>query len=86
MSNPELKRGEWQPIETAPPDNSDVLLYSKSGDMLVGHFMPGGHCVEDHPPIARGWYFWNGGMFDRLSEPTHWMPLPDPPAKEPANA
>jgi len=50
--------------------------------MLVGHYMPGGHCIEDHPAIDRGWYFWNGRMFDLASVPTHWMPLPPLPALE----
>jgi hypothetical protein len=78
---------EWQPIETAPRDGREVLLTVKyragiAGCMLVGHFMQGGHCIDDHPPIGRGWYFWNGHMFDKASEPTHWMPLPPHVAPE----
>jgi hypothetical protein len=75
-----MSMGEWQPIETAPK-KGEVLLKVKlragvPGKCLVGHWMPGGHCIEDHPPIDAGWYFWNGGMFDRAAEPTHWAPLP----------
>lgn len=71
----------WQPIETAPKDGSEVLLRVKlragiADGRLVGHYIQGGHCIEDHPPVDRGWYFWNGCMFDQASEPTHWMPLP----------
>ncbi len=73
---------EWQSIETAPMDGTEVILQVKrragaSGCCLVGHFMVGGHCIEDHPPIERGWYFWNGCMFDKVSEPTAWMPIPN---------
>jgi len=73
--------GEWQPIETAPK-KGEVLLKVKlragvPGKCLVGHWMSGGHCIEDHPPIDAGWYFWNGGMFDRAAEPTHWAQLPN---------
>ena len=75
---------DWRTIETAPKNGTEVLLRVKMragirGGYLVGHHMPGGHCIEDHPPIAAGWYFWNGRMFDEASEPTHWMPLPAPP-------
>jgi hypothetical protein len=71
----------WQPMETAPKDGREVILAVKvragmPGKCLVGHWMPGGHCVEDHPAIERGWYFWNGLLFDGPAEPTHWMPLP----------
>jgi hypothetical protein len=73
---------DWRPIATAPKDGREVLLRVKmragiSGKCLVGHWMPGGHCIEDHPPIAEGWYFWNGCFFDVASEPTHWTPLPE---------
>lgn len=71
----------WQPIETAPKDGTEVLLLVKRragipGKMLVGHYMRGGHCIEDHPAIDPGWYFWNGRMFDAAAEPLSWMPLP----------
>lgn len=78
----------WQPIATAPLDGREVILAVKSRagirhGVLVGHFMEGGHCIEDHPAIERGWYFWNGCMFDRASAPTHWMPLPPHPEWKP---
>lgn len=73
---------DWQPIETAPKDGTEVLLLVERragvpGKMLVGHYQPGGHCIEDHPPIDQGWYFWNGRMFDLASKPTHWASLPE---------
>lgn len=72
----------WRPMETAPRDGTEVILKvalraGVRGKMLVGHYMRGGHCIEDHPPIDAGWYFWNGRMFDEASHPLEWMPLPD---------
>lgn len=78
---------KWQPIETAPKDGREVLLAVSlragiSGKSLVGHYMEGGHCIEDHPPIDAGWYFWNGHQFDRAAKPTHWMALPATPGAD----
>ncbi len=78
---------EWQDMKTAPKDGREVLLLVKRRvgihpkRMLVGHWQPGGHCIEDHPPIETGWYFFNGTRFDLASEPMRWMPLPDPPSE-----
>ena len=74
----------WEKMDTAPKDGREViLLVSKRAGIphrtLVGHWMGGGHCIEDHPPISAGWYFWNGNSFDKASEPLLWMPLPDLP-------
>lgn len=71
----------WQPIDTAPRDGRELLLRVKyragiPGKCLVGHYMQGGFCIEDHPPIDAGWYFWNGLMFDKAAEPIAWIPLP----------
>jgi hypothetical protein len=73
---------DFRPMDCAPLDGKEVLLKVESragipGKMLVGHYMPGGHCIEDHPPIDRGWYFWNGCSFDLASKPIAWMPLPE---------
>lgn len=69
------------PMDSAPLDGTEVVLRVKAragcrGKYLVGHYMPGGHCIDDHPPIAPGWYFWNGCEFDYAAEPEGWMPLP----------
>ena len=71
----------WQPMDSAPRDGTEVLLQVEwragiPGKHLAGHYMPGGHCIEDHPAIDEGWYFWTGGMFDLASRPIAWMPIP----------
>ena len=71
---------DWQPTTTAPKDGREVaLLVRRAGALggIVGHWLPGGHCIEDHPPIAAAWYFWNGAAFDHAPEPLGWAPLPE---------
>jgi len=79
-----LRAVEWRSIETAPKDGTNVLICCTKPHigtrMVVAHYMPGGHCIEDHPPIDEGWYYNRGSMFDLFVYPTHWMPLPEPPA------
>lgn len=59
-----------------------MLVYTRNRAGLPGtvvaHYMPGGHCIEDHPPIDRGWYYWTGSIMD-ITPATHWMPLPPAP-------
>ncbi len=72
---------EWQPIETAPKDGTIVL------------FWPDFDAEDARPPhrrkdqknryIKMGWTSGNGDYWSPemqlLNEPTHWMPLPEPP-------
>ena len=55
---------EWRPIETAPVGKS-ILIYG-SGGVLFGYLdLQGNWRARHHGPIK--------------SEPSHWMPLPEPP-------
>lgn len=62
----------WQPIETAPRDGTMVLLWHRNADGATAGWM-------------LGWFDqfheWEN-MCGGLLEPTHWMPLPDPPQIE----
>lgn len=83
-ASPQPREGEWRTDFENAKDGREVLLAVKMragipNCRFVGHWMPGGHCIDDHPPIDACWYFWNGCMFDKASEPTGWMPLPAPP-------
>lgn len=64
----------WQPIDTAPKDGEEILLY----------------CPGNHPLQLMGFFSSDaGGRWEHCSEslyyeeqeifPTHWMPLPDAP-------
>ena len=68
---------KWQPIATAPRDETSVLLFYPANP--VGDFSMGG--------VIEGWYFSSPKEIDdgwetivgSIGEPTHWMPLPELP-------
>lgn len=77
---------DWQPIETAPKDGSNILLWTVwDGDEIspepfsevqLGHWSEGNDLPEGH--VFHRHSEW---ITERIGEPTHWMPLPLPPAK-----
>jgi uncharacterized protein DUF551 len=75
----------WQPIETAPKDGTVLLLYGGEDDNA-------GHVGEKYQTFCRSPCrgMWDGNEWlMALAEagyvgvcrnnPTHWMPLPEPP-------
>lgn len=71
----------WQPIETAPKDETVVLLWCpQSWDT---DFVRVGWWFEaESPHEDSGWYDDEAAshpLTDLYGEPTHWMPLPEPP-------
>jgi Protein of unknown function (DUF551) len=58
---------EWQPIETAPRDGTEILLFARG----------------QHDDVYRGVGQWsehsNSWFWSFAIRPTHWMPLPEPP-------
>jgi hypothetical protein len=66
---------QWQPIETAPKDGTEVLAVYKSI-----HSSWYGVAVWGEPKRGSGKWFW-----DYAPQPTHWMHLPPPPALKEKN-
>lgn len=69
---------KWQPIETAPRDGENILLWSPVWEMSFG--------------VQIGYWDerWNfAEMFldpdDDEGQPTHWLSLPTPPQTEGSN-
>jgi len=69
-----MNNNEWQPIETAPKDGTNILVFENDNEsdaevMIANYYGGNGH--------------WSISWDDRGIEinPTHWMPLPKPPTK-----
>ena len=73
---------EWQPIETAPKDGTTILLYRPDA-LPWGRVTPGKWEEQKYhkrpAPFWEIWYKIGGAYESRTWEPTHWMPLPEPP-------
>jgi hypothetical protein len=75
---------DWQPIETAPKDGRQVLLFSPGSipEVVVGKW----ETYEGDPGEA-WWAYAETALSDLFGEvdpePSHWMPLPPPPANRP---
>jgi hypothetical protein len=78
----------WQPIETAPKDGTEVLLYAP-GRLTYGawakpsqtpriKYAPGFAPEPEWEEFEPYWASWDGGFTDE-APPTHWQPLPPPP-------
>ena len=67
----EMVMSKWQSIETAPRDGSVLWLYQREGSP---------HMYEGwwHKDLLDGTEYWQDDA-DSEPNPTHWMPLPDPP-------
>jgi hypothetical protein len=68
---------DWQPIETAPRDDSEVLVWAgPRGDseqrVWTAVIASSGQC-SSAPYLMDEYYM-------EILVATHWMPLPEPPA------
>ena len=64
----EKRVGEWQPIETAPTDGTWILLFYNIA------------CVPQMTFWSRMHQDWAHRKEMGNNAPTHWQPLPEPPA------
>ncbi len=70
--------GEWQDIATAPKDGTEILVWD--GGFQYVAWIGDTHAA---PSGDKDWVFGApGGDYDEfpIVEPTHWTPLPPPPA------
>jgi hypothetical protein len=77
----------WQPIETAPRDGTAVVGWTGYGCSILA-WVDDQPCSSDDPGMAAGWLARDGEAcpacpalgVEAQGQPTHWMPLPAPPA------
>lgn len=74
-----LQMNEWQPIDTAPKDGGDLLLYCPLRGVVRGswnicryHTTPKPYWTHDREQLY-------GVRETRSDQPSHWMPLPKAP-------
>lgn len=75
---------EWQPIEIAPKDQR-ILLYrpttvSNWAKIVIGQYEDDEYAVRPKPFWSHDLESLTGKKEARANHPTHWMPLPEPPA------
>ncbi len=75
---PQYTRGQWMPIDSAPLDGTTIIIFdSYSDDKGIDGY---GVCTARWDYSLKWWI-----MHQRYSNvislinPTHWMPLPEPP-------
>lgn len=66
-------RMKWQPIETAPRDGTNVLLWT--GDIYLAHE------IASWDWRIEKWVTPDETLEIGSQVPTHWLPLPEPPVK-----
>lgn len=69
---------DWQPIESAPQSGEILLYAAETGEQFVAFWGAEPEGGDQQWVFARG----NGISFI-VRDPTHWQPLPEPPAKDP---
>lgn len=68
---------DWQPISTAPKDGTHVVIYApRRSDGKPRRSRRG--CMANVAHFESGWG-WSTSPGEYQVQPTHWMPLPDPP-------
>lgn len=74
---------EWQPIDTAPRVESGMILLFRPSAYQWGKIAPGVFNPDKYAKRPRPYWEMRlkiGGIIEsRRWEPTHWMPLPEPP-------
>jgi hypothetical protein len=83
---------EWQPIETAPKDGTEVLGWREDCGVLLIRWTSCSELmadpeieqsgIDDAVLFAEDWFYadiMQGGRMEGSETPTYWMPLPDAP-------
>jgi len=77
---------DWQPIETAPKDGTEILGYGPWAGECGGVHAGAEVCTiqwKNGHTDYRGyeWEVTHSDMYGVWQAPTHWMPMPSPPGE-----
>lgn len=77
---------KWQPIETAPKDGTEILVYKNVATVDIIHIASWVNQDEwmHETECGDGWWSYTENsvsqrMLEGYKYPTHWMPLPPLP-------
>ena len=70
---------EWQPIETAPRDGTEII--ARMGTATPPYCESMYFVPFDDDESDGMWHWTQDGDAPAINKPTHWMPLPSPPAR-----
>jgi hypothetical protein len=73
--------GAWQPIETAPRDGTQVLVYTNLGNPATAE----GVRLAEYAFTENDEEWWQMDDGRYVVRPSHWMPLPDSPTQDAAH-
>ena len=74
---------EWQPIETAPKDGTQIDLWSSKGFRVCDVVWDTISYSVDGEDDVDGWTDAGGhGSVEKAGPFTHWMPLPPAPSRQ----
>lgn len=66
---------DWMLIDSAPRDGTQILTFKKGRKMIcISAYQDGTKYMRKNP----GWSGWSTS-YTKSTEPTHWMPIPEPP-------
>lgn len=71
-----MPKSQWQPMDTAPKDGTRVLVTGS-------RYLPVAAFYGVYHPNAKGKPEWRVCPSGHRLDPTHWMPLPEPPEVTP---
>jgi hypothetical protein len=72
-----MNNNEWQPIETAPKDGTNILSWCKEYGLVICSWT--GH-EDDNGQFETGWIAFHCFATYKFN-PTYWIPIPKPPAQ-----
>jgi hypothetical protein len=92
---PAVSAPTWQPIETAPRDRTEVLVWREdAGQMIASYTSAESFCtqedldqMDEEAIFSLDWFTQIGYRMEGSETPTHWQPLPaEPGAPSPVPA